>query len=188
MLTEFTAKPDLIILSDMFGIDGAVWMDSYKLLLDDTFNIRLYDSGVLAQTDEYNSDKDMRHQYFLSGGTDIAVSALLQQETEPVWVLGFSIGGLIAWKAILNDMKAINFIAVSSTRLRYETEIPDIPVYLFYGEHDAYKPDNNWINDMKIHCDIFENAHHDMYKSADIAERICTFIKNCYLRHMQPKL
>ena len=101
---------------------------------------------------------------------------MINKEIVLVSVLGFSSGGLIAWKAGLTDLKIQNLYAVSSTRLRYETDKPLGTIDLFYGKHDNYKPDNNWFEKLELKEYNFENEEHELYKNKAIAQSICKII------------
>lgn len=112
-------------------------------LLQSKFEIQYYDVLELANIASDNFVESEIHNQFLNGGIDKAIQNLLQLETGKILVLGFSIGGTIAWKASLQGLKITHLLAVSSTRLRYETEVPNGIVKLYFGEKDPNKPNHN---------------------------------------------
>ncbi|MEL6944601.1 MAG: alpha/beta hydrolase, partial [Bacteroidota bacterium] len=71
-------------------------------------------------------------------------------EQVEVSILAFSIGGTIAWKAALKGLKIKSLWAFSATRLRYEVERPNIPIQLFFGQKDEYRPSSNWFDRREI--------------------------------------
>lgn len=156
-------KERLIILSDIFGGKKPEWIEKYTQRLKNIFDIQYYDVRKLGEIDESNASELTIYDQFINGGIDKAVANLLVHETSEVAVLGFSIGGTIAWKAILKGLKVSVLICVSSTRLRYETEVPMCKIKLFYGELDLNKPNSKWFLDLKITNHIFKNQDHQFY-------------------------
>ena len=102
----------------------------------------------------------------------------LNLEKKEVSILGFSIGGYIAWKSALKGLEINNLYAISSTRIRKENKKPDCNIQLYYGENDLYKPADEWLNTMKISTKIFKNENHEAYKSKKNAEVIIEHILN----------
>ena len=98
--------------------------------------------------------------------------------------MGFSIGGLIAWKALLAGFKAQHLTALSSTRLRYEDKRPDCIINLFYAEHDAYKPNDDWFRTFDLAINIYPEQDHEFYRAEEIAIEIC----NKLVEQLTPKL
>lgn len=169
-------KPKLLILSDLFGGKNPDWIKLYAEILKSKFDIHYYDVLELGNinTSDY-SEKNLHHQ-FLNGGIDKAVEVLLNQEKEKVTVLGFSIGGTIAWKASLKGLNISQLFAVSSTRLRFETQAPNCETNLYFGEKDSNKPNSKWFSDLKISNQIFENQGHQLYLEKENALLICNRI------------
>jgi pimeloyl-ACP methyl ester carboxylesterase len=97
-------------------------------------------------------------------------------EKNKIDILAFSIGGTIAWKAILKGLKVERLFAVSSTRLRYETEVPDCEIKLYFGEKDNWKPDEYWFEKHQITPEIIKNKSHQMYLEKDFIHLICDAI------------
>ncbi|PIF32625.1 hypothetical protein CLU81_3173 [Flavobacterium sp. 9] len=169
-------KPRLLILSDLFGGDNPEWIQQYIDLLKFKFEIQYYDMLKLVSIDSVNLSESDIHAQFLNGGIDKAVEALLNLEKEKVSVLGFSIGGTIAWKAALKGLNVLNLFAVSSTRLRYETESPNCELKLYFGEKDPNKPDSQWYLDLNLEHEIFKGNNHQLYLLENNVSLICNDI------------
>ncbi|KAF2079589.1 dienelactone hydrolase family protein [Flavobacterium sharifuzzamanii] len=165
-------KTRLLLLSDLFG-GNPEWIQNYIEILEIKFDVQYYDILKLAQIDSSRDEKEI-HNQFLNGGIEKAVNNLLNFEKEKVAILGFSIGGTIAWKASLRGLQITQLVAVSSIRLRFETEIPSCKVKLYYGEKDLNKPNMQWFLDLKISNEIIENQDHILYQEKDYAFLICS--------------
>lgn len=170
------AKPRLIILSDLWGKEKSDWMTYYLAALENSFDIKYYDVCVLGDVDKSKYEEANLHAQFVAGGIENAVKNLEEEEKESICVLGFSIGGSIAWKASLAGLKVQNLFAVCSTRLRYEAEKPSASIQLFYGENDAYQPDIDWLKKMDLKPIKYSNEGHECYQKKEIAEAICKVI------------
>ena len=97
-------KERLILLSDLWGEEKCEWMTYYTSVLEQHFVLQYYDCCELGDIDKSDySEKNLHHQ-FINGGMEKAVENLLQKEKESVIVLGFSIGGTIAWKAAISGL------------------------------------------------------------------------------------
>ena len=163
----------LIILSDLLGNRKTNWVNAYIDLLKHKFQIQFYDCFKLAEIDTELTDKDTIHQQFIEGGIEKAVEKLLQKEKDEISIIiGFSIGGLIAWKAILSGLNACYVCAISSTRLRYETRKPTVLIDLFFAENDPYKPDEKWFEFMQLDKVIFKKENHEFYMKQEFANEI----------------
>lgn len=115
----------------------------------------------------------------MSGGADNAVAQLLRLEHVSDTILGFSVGGYIAWKACLQGLNTQRLFAVSSTRLRDETAKPPIEIELFYGQNDRFSPNKKWFEKMKLQQCCYPFEEHEMYWKPEIAQDICNrIIKN----------
>jgi hypothetical protein len=169
-------KPRLLILSDLFGGKSPEWIQFYKRILESKFDIQYYDVLKLGKIDTSNFNEKKIHNQFLNTGIDKAVENLLHFEKQEVTVLAFSIGGTIAWKASLKGLNISQLIAVSSTRLRFETEIPNCKIKLYFGEKDLNLPDLQWFFDLKISNQFFENQDHQLYLEEKNALVICSDI------------
>lgn len=156
-------KPRLLILSDLFGGKDSEWVKSYMDLLQSKFDIQYYNTPELAGIDVFDLTETEIHNQFLNGGIDKAVENLLRLESCKVVILGFSIGGTIAWKAALKALETSHLFAVSSTRLRYETESPNCKVKLYFGKKDPNKPNLQWFLDLNLENEILKNHDHQLY-------------------------
>lgn len=101
---------------------------------------------------------------------------MLKQERECSLILGFSIGRYIAWKASNAGLKAKKVIAISATRLSYETQKPPGIIELIYGEKDAHKPNNIWFEKLGLKPNFHKDEGHELYVKKEIAENICKMI------------
>lgn len=169
-------KHRIILLSDLWGKEKSDWIIYYLTVLEKYFDVKYYDICTLGGIDKSDYQEKNLHDQFTSGGIERAVENILQKEKKIVNILGFSIGGLIAWKACLSGLNIQNIFAISSTRLRYETQKPSGFIELFYGENDTYKPDKNWFLNLEIKENIYKNEEHELYKKKEIAEAICKLI------------
>lgn len=163
----------LLILSDLLGNRDTNWVNSYIDLLKHNFQVQFYDCCELAEIDTKLTDKDNIHQQFIDGGIEKVVKKILQKEKDEInIIIGFSIGGLIAWKAVLSGLNVSYVCAVSSTRLRYETQKPNVLIDLFFAENDPYKPDEKWFEFMQLDKVIFKNEAHEFYMKEEVANEI----------------
>ncbi len=153
-------KPKLIILSDLWGKEKSSWVNNYISLLQEKFTVTFYDSCEIAEIDTEDYSEENVHKQFVTGGIEREVENLIISEKRQVYILGFSVGGTIAWKANLMGLNTKALFAISATRLRFETEKPNANLILFYGENDTYKPDDNWFENLNINKVIFENENH----------------------------
>lgn len=173
-------KPRLIILSDLFGGNNPEWIKRYRDLLESKFEIKYYDVLELANITVSDFTEMDIHNQFLNGGIDKAVDNLLELEKGKAAVLGFSIGGTIAWKAALKRLKVSQLIAVSSTRLRYETHLPDCKIKLYFGENDKNKPDSLWFLNLDVPYEILKNELHQLYCDNRNATLISNFVLEAF--------
>lgn len=169
-------KPRLIILSDLWGKEKSDWVSAYVELLKDKFEIQYYDCCELGEIDKTVYTEENLHSQFVNGGIEKAVSNLLKAEKNQVDILAFSIGGTISCKAALKGLNVRSLFAVSSTRLRYENEIPNGEIKLYYGENDNNKPANNWFEKHSIDFEIIKNKEHDLYTKKEFSISICNEI------------
>lgn len=175
--TKIDLKPKLIILTDLWGLKNSSWLDQYKELLESDFDLKIYDSCKLAEIENNDFNEKQLHSYFINQGINTAVENLISLEKGNVHILGFSIGGTIAWKAGLNGLNIINLFAISSTRLRYETVKPDCKIILIFGEKDSFIPDNKWSENLNLELEIIKDGKHDSYKNEKIINSVCSLIK-----------
>ena len=166
------SKPKLIILSDLWGKEKSFWLENYTKLLAENFNITFYDCCELGEINKTDYSEKNLHQQFLHGGIEKAVEKLVVLEKSEVYILAFSIGGFIAWKAALSGLKTKGIFAISSTRLRYEKEKPSGILELFFAEKDEFKPNDDWFETLNIEQRIFKNENHECYQKPEIAKEI----------------
>lgn len=164
----------LIVLTDLWGAEKFDWFVNYQEQLKEATVI--YDSCKLADVDTTVYEEFNLHSQFVDGGVDKAVTKLLEKEKNEVNILAFSIGGTIAWKAILKGLKVNNLFAVSATRLRYETEKPNCNIHLFYGGEDAFKPTKKWFQQLGIVQKEIKNKGHEVYKENAFSNTIVPMI------------
>jgi hypothetical protein len=169
-------KPRLLILSDLWGKEKSDWVSAYVELLKDKYEIQYYDCCELGAIDKTHYNQEKLHNQFINGGIEKAVDSLLKFEKRKIDVLAFSIGGTIAWKAALKGLNVGSLFAVSSTRLRFENEIPNCKLKLYYGENDSNKPSENWFKKLSIEFDIIKNKEHSFYSEKEFATLICAEI------------
>lgn len=177
-------KPDLLILSDLWGFEKADWVNYYAKALQAHFNVSFVDCRKLARLDCNKVTESEIHAQFLEFGIQNVVSYLLKTKiNESLNILAFSIGGTIAWKAALAGLKAKNMYLLSSTRLRYEVKKPNCNIFLYYGENDAYQPNADWFKKMDLDCKMSSNAAHEFYRTKKTADTICDRILQEYNLH-----
>ncbi|MFA8434293.1 MAG: hypothetical protein ACEPOZ_07230 [Marinifilaceae bacterium] len=166
-------KPRLLLLSDLWGKSKSAWKSLYLDVLATEFDIQYYDCCVLGKINTTDIKEEVLHTQYVNHGIETAVENLLKLETGTIDILAFSIGGSIAWKAGIRGLKIRNLYAVSSTRLRFETETPDCSINLWYGEKDSFRPNSKWLKKLKIDCKIEKAGDHLIYTDKDFSERVC---------------
>lgn len=169
-----TTKQRLVILSDLWGSRKSDWVSYYTSNLREHFDLVHYDSPALGEVNDLiHTEEDLHHQ-FIEGGLTKAVQALLKMERERITVLGFSMGGTIAWQACNSGLNAQSSFALSSTRLRLETNKPATRIELFYGEEDTYRPSSQWFEEMGLRENIFDQEGHEFYKKKNLPRSYAT--------------
>ena len=173
---QINKNKDLIIITDIQGNND--WIQPYVHSFSQQYNVILYDSLELASIDTTDiSDEDI-HKQFVNGGVELAVKNLIDKTQKAYVVLGFSIGGLIAWKATLQTLQTTHLIAISSTRLRFEHQKPSCGLHLFYGENDAYRPKEDWFKNLNLSFEMIPNQGHEVYKNTAWATYFIQYINN----------
>lgn len=163
-------KKKLIILSDIYGSINWSWINYYVEGLKNDFQIHLYDSCILAGIDTRSTLKE-RHRQFIDSGILKATEQLIRLPvSEESLIIGFSIGGTIAWKAANMGLKHQGLFLVSATRLRFETLKPHGSIQLYYGEEDPHKPDPDWFEKLTLNPHLFPGAKHEFYRSKSTAD------------------
>lgn len=168
----------LIVISDLWGVKQSQWWQYYTETLSKHFEVIFYDACQLGKIDVSQYTEAVLHQQFMDGGVLQSVQNLTYKEKETFAILGFSIGGYIAWRALHSGLKAQHLVAVSSTRLRYETVSPKAQLHLFYGKKDHHLPSTAWYDTMKTSPYLFDEAYHNFYQKKYIAQQICEYIEN----------
>lgn len=166
-------KQRFIILSDLWGLEEAVWMLYYKRQLAAYFDLEFYDSRKLMDLDLSDNSKNSIHAQFVNGGIKRAARKLCRKEKQEVNVMAFSVGGVIAWNAALQVLPVNKMYVISATRLRYETEKPDCKCSLYFGNEDRYKPSVDWHENIELDCNFIENGEHEMYREEEFAHSLC---------------
>ncbi len=158
-------KKEIIILSDQWGKARSDWKEYFQRQLSINHSIQFYDSCDLAGIDASNLDEESIHRKFIEYGIENAVNKLIQYEKKPKIYIGCSVGGLIAWKAGIRGLKIQKLIAISSTRLRLETEKPNCPIQLYFGEFDNYRPKYEWLEKMNCNYEVILGKNHNIYEN-----------------------
>ncbi|MFT4754281.1 MAG: hypothetical protein ACI9GM_000626 [Salibacteraceae bacterium] len=163
----------LILLSDISGLKNTKWISAYVEILSSEFEVITYCSLTLAGISP-DQTKEEIHQQFVNGGFDKASEKLVKLQSGPATLLGFSLGGVIAWKAGILGLQIDNFYAVSSTRLREETRKPIGELKLIFGEDDIHKPDDAWYHEMEIIPKVLANQSHELYKKDEFIKQFAS--------------
>lgn len=163
----------IIILSDIWGRERSSWMEYYTCILGQYFDIQYFDCQELGEISISKKDQEDIHLEFINSGIERAVKKLGELEKDAFAILGFSIGGSIAWKACLSGLEIKYLFAISSTRLRYETKKPLGQIQVFFGKEDKFKPSNQWLEQMQVKNTIYINKGHELYQERDIVLGLC---------------
>ena len=168
-------KPLLVLLSDLWGAKKSEWWPLNTDFLGSHYEPIWLDSCTLGGINTMPYTQEHLHQQFIHGGIDRAVTNLLQQSQQ--WptsrtILAFSVGGVIAWKAIQAGLKVDRLYAISATRLRYE-EVPLLMNgQLWYGSDDAFRPQSEWLAQQQLKTEILVGYGHDCYQDGMIAQDV----------------
>ena len=168
-------KRKLILVSDIHGLKKSEWLKNYIEVFEPEFEVVHYCSLELANINPYQTKEEI-HVQFVNGGLETAAQNLMKQETESVTIVAFSIGGVIAWKAALLGLPVDCLYAVSSTRLRKETQKPEGELKLIFGAEDAHQPDETWYQNMEIIPRILDDEGHDLYQKPDFIKQFASQI------------
>lgn len=166
-------KPILYIILDMLSTDFETWFDLYFEQLEPMYNIFTYTPRTLGEIDLNITAKDEIHSEFIHGGIEKAVEKLNSMVTKEAIVLGFSIGGTIAWKASLKNKNIKELFLISPTRVRLEPKKSSSKINLYFGEDDVYKPNKDWFQKMNINPILIDKSDHEMYKDSLFALALC---------------
>ncbi len=165
-------QPRVLVLSDLWGFRKNDWQHYYKTLGSPSYGMTFLDSTIIAGISNTIHQQDDLHTKFVNGGIDLAVDYLCNKKEAFDTLIGLSIGGTIAWKAMLRGLKVKKLIGISATRLRYETHKPKGDLHLYYGGEDEYTPANTWFQHMNIEPVILPGKGHDIYKDQSVVNEI----------------
>jgi pimeloyl-ACP methyl ester carboxylesterase len=160
-------KETLYILTDLWGISKASYIERIVSELAEKYNCKVFDSIELGSVDKRVYTKESLHRQFLEGGVDRAVERLLKSLDQPVRILAFSIGGLIAWKAAQRSANVKEIICFSSTRLRKEEIKPGCMISLYYGAEDPYSPKQEWLDKHDLRIVSIVDETHEFYRKSN---------------------
>jgi pimeloyl-ACP methyl ester carboxylesterase len=178
-------KERLIIISDLWGKEKAEWLTNYTEILKTKFDLNFYDSCEIGNVDKSDYFQDSLHNQFVNGGIELAVNKLIEQEKNPINILAFSIGGVIAWNFGLKTDNIKSLVCISSTRLRKETRRPKGKITLYFGENDEYQPSSEWIEYMKLTFRAVPNKSHQVYTERKFSQDLSAVILKTTPQHFK---
>lgn len=168
-------KPRLLLLSDLWGRGQSDWWQRYSVALSPHFQLQWYDCCELANLQLVPYEQDVLHQQFVQGGIERAAAKLLQEEAHyPTsrQILSFSMGGVIAWKAIQAGLPVHQYYAVSASRLRYEQVALPAHGCLWYGDQDAFRPSPEWLGRQHLRHHLLPAHGHECYREPQVVKLI----------------
>jgi dienelactone hydrolase len=166
-------KPQLWIVSDMWGLENSPWVADYEAKLSPYFTIRLWNVLELAEINISEQKNEQQiHQQLVNKGIDLA-AAKLSEVGEVDYAIGFSVGGTTLWKAAHIGLALKQLFVLSSTRLREEQNKPNCKLHLYFGEQDLYQPASSWFTELELHPKIFSGQTHEFYQDTNFASQIC---------------
>ncbi len=163
----------LLIISDLYGYQDCHWIDMYINQLESSFSIKLIDAPEIAEVDSSSKEKSIMHQQFLQYGINHAVTKLKDMIDKEDTILGFSIGGYLAYLALTKGAVAKQLIAISPTRVRQEERSPACATHLIFGQQDPFIPSESWLKKSPCTITIKQDAGHELYKETKHAFTIC---------------
>ncbi len=172
----------LVVVSDMWGAQKGLWITSYLGYLQQYFNIVFYDSRELAQLEGEPSNANELYEAFINGGMDRAVSQLLLKEQTESHYLTFCAGGTIAWHAAMKGLPVKSLYAVSPIDLERQTEGPDCPVRVVYGEKDLKIPGTDWMIKTGAQAETIPDFGHEMYSDEKVIQKVCLDLLDLVLK------
>jgi len=170
-------KPTLLLISDILGNDQSQYLLTFESLLQSVFSVAKIDACYLGEIVNSNHIETNHSAFVNDGGLSKAAKNLNAVYHDVDYIVGFSIGGTIAWQACLKKLNPKLLVCVSATRLRYEIEKPKCKTRLYFGNNDIYKPDHNWSLSHQVEIKIREGGH-DIYKDDSFIETISEYLKN----------
>jgi pimeloyl-ACP methyl ester carboxylesterase len=171
----------LVVVSDMWGAQKGLWITSYLGYLQQYFNIVFYDSRELARIDNNLTSSEEIYKAFIEGGMDRAVSQLLINEQTESHYLTFCAGGTITWHAALKGLPVKSLYAVSPIDLEEQTQGPDCPVSVLFGEKDKVSG-TDWSIHTGAQVETIPNFGHDMYSDEKIIRKVCLDLLDIVLK------
>ncbi|MFK7785199.1 MAG: hypothetical protein AB8B56_08785 [Crocinitomicaceae bacterium] len=163
------SKPQLYILSDIFGSSEKEWMKEYVRELSPFFEITSFDSRELAGI--HTLPQSEVHAEFVNGGIDSAVENLHKIWSVPDAILGFSVGGTIAWK-YAQQIPNLRLYLISATRIRNEEVQPPCSVHLYFGELEEHGPKREWFENHDLIPIVIKAEGHECYKVNHLIQQI----------------
>lgn len=167
-----STRESLLMLSDLHGLSMETYMAVYLQRLEPYYEVEVIDTPELAGVPTYGRAESQIHTDILATGADSAVEKLLARQSV-TGILAFSMGGWVAWKAMLQGLKVDRLVAVSATRLRYEENWPEQgSIHLVYGGDDPYRPKQYWPKAKNITVEVLLGEPHTLYKNEALADRL----------------
>jgi hypothetical protein len=163
----------LVILSDLWGPRKGLWITSYLGYLQQYFDITYYDTSQLADLDLSHPTAQTLTAAFTDGGLKRAVKSLLSKEEQPADYLTFCAGGTVVWNAIKEGLPAKSLYAISPMSLHSETDGPDCPSKVLYGEYMENKPSKKWATHTGTTMEVVPRFGHEMYSDEKVIQKVC---------------
>ncbi len=170
-------KPSLHIFSDIYGLKKEAWISDYVASLESNFNIQLVDIRDLANLQNLEDEK-LHDAFIKTQKIEQILQKLNSIIKEPTQILGFSLGGTLAWKLALNNTNITKLTLISSTRIRVESPKPTCEIKLFFAEKDEFKPDSAWLRKQVITPTILSNESHNCYMNYNTCMLVCSELQN----------
>lgn len=163
----------LVVLSDMWGAKRGLWITSYLGYLQQYFEIVYYDSQELADLDRLSRAPDKICEALEAGGYERAVAQLLKKESVESHYLTFCAGGTIAWKAAAKGLPMKSLYAISPIWLHRQTDRPEVPVKLVFGEYMENRPSPAWAQNLQIPLEVIPKFGRELYSDEKIIDKVC---------------
>ena len=172
----------LVILSDLWGAKRGLWITSYLGYLQQYFDIVYYDTSQLAYLEVAKPSTEAFREAYKEGGLQRAVRSLLAREKSPAHYLAFCAGGTVAWNAAKEGLEMLSLYAISPMHLHRETEMPDCPVRLLYGEYMENRPSREWAASVGASMEIQPRFGREMYSDEKIIQKVCRDLLDAALK------
>ena len=138
----------------------------------------MIDSCVLGGVDNSEEEESKIHSQFVGFGLEKASNKLPEIIEPNSIVVGFSVGGAIAYKTALISDKISSLYCISASRLRKEEEKPSCNLSVFIGSKDEYQPKQDWFDKMEIKANVIEGNHHIYYNDGFSRDLCLSIIKS----------